>query len=162
VCSSDLTKSLDVIRLEDLHTESLLMPNAVTEGFEAIYPENKILNSVYLDVEEPKKTQLTDVMRGFEAFIFEVPQKRQELTLSTEKLRSILFGNQIISDGEHTIVCPPDQTVTVLPLWNEVTAKISRDKEAAGLLFDFFTSYVAENASLERSVFGYLFMWAVS
>jgi hypothetical protein len=140
------------VRIEDLHTENLLMPNAVDERFEAIYPENKILHSVYLDVEEPKKTQLTDAMRLFEAFIFEVPAKTQQVTLPSEKLRSILFGNQIIADGDHTILCPPNKTVTVLPMWNEVTAKIIHDSATAGMLFDFFTSYVAENKSFEGAV----------
>jgi hypothetical protein len=147
-----ITKSLDVVPIEDLATESLLMPNAVVEAFEAIYPENKILHSIYLTIEEPQKTQLTDAMRVFEAFIFVVPQKRQELTLSAEKLRAILFGNQIISDDVHTILCPADQPVTVLPMWSEITTKISQDSAVAGLLFDFFISYVAENACLERGV----------
>lgn len=151
-----ITKGLGTLKLDDVNKETLVMPFKtlkIAQKFEEIYPETKILNSIYLDIHKTKRNELLGALQNYGAFVFGLPSHKREMIFPFGKLKSVLYEVGEVSKVDHSILTHNSDSISYLPFWNEVIGRISEFKDRAKLLFSFIMEYLAnEDKSWQNNI----------
>lgn len=164
-----ITKNERIIKIDDLNQSSIFIPFELMQTnevyieslkeFEGIYPDKRIINFKYFELENDNLREFIYKLNEYEFFLIKIPVYSDQVNLSRDKLISLLKIDPIYTSDiaeEFSIkheVQDDNCRISVIPFWNEIIGRISKDQEKAILFFNFIMSYViVEDSSWEDEI----------
>jgi len=140
-----ITKYKKIRRIEDLNKETILIPFqylGIDEKYEEIYPDTRIIHKKYFENFGNTETNIESI-REYGCFITNLPLYTNMMSISYNKLKSIILSDSEISKISHNIEVDED-VISYLPFWNEVIGWVSEYQDRGKLLFEFIISYLLD------------------
>jgi len=138
-----ITKDKKIRRIEELNKETILVPFrylGIDEKYEVIYPDTRIIHNKYFEIFENPETNI-ECLKKYRSFITDLPLYVNAMSVSYNKLKSIILSDPGISKVSHNIEADED-VISYLPFWNEVIGWVSEYQDRGKLLFEFIITYL--------------------
>jgi len=147
-----ITKDETLRSVENLNKEEILVPFkyiGFDEEYEDVYPASRIMHTKYF---EEKAEQKVNSLKRYKCFITDLPLYRKKLSISYNKLNSIIIDGKRVSKVTHNIEA--DEDISYLPFWNEIIGWVSEYQERGKLLFRFIIFYLlSKDESWKKEIY---------
>jgi len=138
-------------KVTNLMNEYFIVPFryiGIDETYEQIYPESRILHNKYFDFDNP--SQLIQML-DYKVFVKSLPTYSSVLKLEHDQLASLIIGNEKVSSVTHGIITQ-DSQIAILPFWQFVMRRISKNQDLARIFFKFVTEYLIRDSRWKEEI----------
>ena len=138
-------------KVTNLMNEYFIIPFryiGINETYEQIYPESRILHNEYFDFDN--SSQLIQML-DYKVFVKSLPTYSNVIKLDYNQLTSLIVSSEKVSSVTHEIIAQ-DSCIAILPFWQFIMRRISKNQDLAKKLFRFVVEYLTRDPRWKEEI----------